>query len=125
MRILALFGLFACLLQARSIRLESGKFTVITDANERIARTVLRQVDLTARIFAGSSKDRALPLPVSIFVLNSEARFGALRSGEATRGFYQSSADRDYIVIDAHASELDRIVNHEFVHLVLNHTSAR
>ncbi|MBI3678880.1 MAG: tetratricopeptide repeat protein [Acidobacteria bacterium] len=111
-------------LEARWLKLESGPFQVFTDAGERTGRETIDRLDLARRVFAGLSRSRlALPYPVIVFALGSEARFRALRPGDATRGFYQSAPEKDYIVLLAGSMDLGRIVFHEFVHLVLNHTS--
>lgn len=124
MRIFAWALLFTLPVEARWVRLDSGPFILQTDAGEKAGREILARLDLARRVFGGiSPRAHALPLPVRIFALGAEGRFRALRPGETTRGFYQSAAERDSIVLLAGATELSRIIFHEYVHLVLNHTS--
>jgi len=121
-RILALLVLAAIPAAAKWVRIDSGALTVISDSGERTAREVLARADLARRVFADSFRDRTpLPLPIHVFAI-SGARFLAIRPGENTRGFYQSAAERDFIVLDT-SSPLSRVIFHEFVHMVLNHTS--
>lgn len=106
---------------ARWMRFDSGPFSLYTDTGERGAKETLERLQLARRVFGGLVPGtRATPLPVRVFVL-SESKFRAVRSGEATRGFYQSAAQRDSIVLLAGGSP--RVAFHEYVHLVLNHTS--
>jgi tetratricopeptide (TPR) repeat protein len=87
-----------------------------------VGREALARAELARRVFSDTFRSRTpLPLPIHVFAVSS-ARFMAVRPGQNTRGFYQSAPERDYIVLDA-SSPLSRVVFHEFVHLVLHHTS--
>lgn len=100
---------------------ESAPFLIYTDAGERTARETLERLRLAHHAFALPGGP-PLPFPVTVFVLASGERFRKIRPGETTRGFYQSAAGRDYIAADAGATELGRVVSHEFAHLVLHHS---
>lgn len=104
-------------------KLESGPVTLVTDGGERTGRAMLEKLDLARRVFSGLDPTRTAPLPVVAFALSSEARFRALRPAENVQGFYQSAAERDYIVLNVGAPDPARVAFHEYVHLVLNHTS--
>ncbi|MFN7936074.1 MAG: DUF1570 domain-containing protein [Bryobacteraceae bacterium] len=119
---LALTFVLALPLCGKWWKLESGPITVITDGAERSGRDALAKLDLARRVFSGLGSTSA-PLPVEAFALTSEARFRALRPSEAVQGFYQSSAERDYIVLNMASSDPSRVAFHEYVHLVLNHTT--
>ncbi len=120
-RILWAILAMAAPMEARWLRLDSGPFELYTDSGEKAARDTLARLDLARRVFGGLAPAmRTTPLPVRVFVL-SEGRFRTVRPGETTRGFYQSAAQRDSIVLPAAGSR--RVVFHEYVHLVLNHTS--
>jgi tetratricopeptide (TPR) repeat protein len=95
--------------------MESAPFTLYTDGGEKAGRQVLERLDLARRAFG-----RATPLPVRVFLL-SEKLFQPLKPGATTRGFYQSAAQRDSIVLPITGG--DRVVFHEYAHLVLHHTS--
>lgn len=103
-------------------KLESGPITVITDGGERSGREALAKLDLARRVFSGLGRASA-PLPVEAFALTSEPRFRALRPAESVQGFYQSAAERDYIVLNMASPDPTRVAFHEYVHLVLNHTT--
>lgn len=115
MRLLVLFLMAASAVSARWLRLDAQPFTLFTDGAEKSARQVLERLDLARRVFG-----RANPLPVRVYLL-PEKLFRPLRPGETTRGFYQSAAERDSIVLP-HGGD-DRVVFHEYMHLVLHHTS--
>lgn len=124
MRWAALLGAvatFAPALQARWIRLDSGPFQLFSEGSEKPARDTLARLDLARRVFAGLVPNaRATPLPIRVFVL-PENRFRAVRPGEITRAFYQGAAERDSIILPSDANP--RALFHEYVHLVLHHTS--
>lgn len=123
MRILALAALFAVAADGKWLRLEAGPFTLYTDGTEKMARDTLEKLDLAQRVLSGVGRQPlSLPLPVTVYTLVSESKFLVLRTGEFTRGFYQSAALRDSIVLVA-GPDFSRVVFHEFVHLVLNHTT--
>ncbi|MBL8173944.1 MAG: tetratricopeptide repeat protein, partial [Bryobacterales bacterium] len=103
-------------------KLQSGAITVYTDGAQSAGREALEKLDLARRVFS-SLNGVSLPLPVEVFALTSEARFRALRPSQPVQGFYQSAAERDYIVLNMSAAERGRIVFHEYVHMVLNHTA--
>jgi tetratricopeptide (TPR) repeat protein len=63
--------------------------------------------------------------PVRVVVFASEREFGRYRSGRATKGFYQSAPERDYILLVGSGEETLRAARHEYAHLVLNHTAGR
>lgn len=119
--------MFAFSANAAWWRVESGTTTVYSDAGQAPARDLARRLELARRVFATVAPASGLrlpaPLPVSAFVLGVD-RFRAVRPSEATKGFYQSAPDRDYIVL-GHGLGADpaRVTFHEYTHLVLNHTT--
>ncbi len=120
---LSLFLALALPLCGKWWKVASGPITVITDGGERAGREALEKLDLARRVFAGLGSTPGAPLPVEAFALTSEARFRAVRPGESVQGFYQSAAERDYIVLFMGAQDASRVAFHEYVHLVLNHTA--
>jgi len=121
MRLLVVLLLLASPLHGRWWKLYDGTFTVYSDASERAARETLARLQLARRAFSYLG-DAAIPFPVIAYTLASESRFRAIRPGAATRGFYQSGAQRDYIVLSSSDGDTQRITFHEFSHLVFNHT---
>jgi len=119
---LAIILALALPLHARWWKLSSGPITVITDGSERSGRDALEKLDLARRVFSGLGRTAQM-LPVEAFAITNESRFRALRPAEAVQGFYQSSAERDYIVLNMSSPDPTRVAFHEYVHLVLNHTT--
>jgi len=107
-------------------RVQSGRWELYTDAGEKPGSAVLRQILEMENVFGAM----ALPLPEStppirVVLLKNSKDFAPFRRGENNTGLYQAGADRDYIILlDTKGEETIRAARHEFVHLVLNHTSA-
>ena len=108
--------------QARWLEVRSDHFQVLTDAGEAAGRDALARFEQIRSVLGPS---RESPLPVCVYVFSSASDFRQFRSGESTRGFYQSGPDRDYIALERTGEETYRIVYHEYMHLVLNHTSVK
>ncbi|MBL8234974.1 MAG: DUF1570 domain-containing protein, partial [Bryobacterales bacterium] len=123
MRILALVLIFGNCAPAKWLKLESGPFTVLTDAGEKTGRETMERIERARQAFAFlAPRSAGLPLPVTVYALVSEAKFAAVQPGPGTRGFYQSAPLRDFIVVRA-GPEYTRILLHEYVHMVLHHTT--
>lgn len=122
-RLMLILVLAALPIWGRWWKAESGPFTVYADGGERQAKELLEKLDLARRVFAGLGNGVGLPLPVVGYAIQSETRFRALRPAESAKGFYQSAAVKDFIVLQAGAMDTGRAAFHEYVHLVLNHTS--
>jgi tetratricopeptide (TPR) repeat protein len=103
-------------------RVSSPQIEVLTDAGERSGRQVLARFDQIRRIFRQANGPDS-PLSLRVFVFASEKGFRSYREGAATEGFYQSAPERDYIALHA-GSGVGRAVVHEYVHLVLSHSSS-
>src|SRR5260370_633588 len=123
-RIFATF-LFALTLPAAAAaectRVLSPQIEVLTDAGEKTGRQVLGRFDEIRRIFRQTNAPDS-PLALRVFVFASEKEFRVYREDSATDGFYQSAPERDYIALYA-AADAGRVVVHEYVHLVLSHSS--
>jgi len=104
------------------IRLTSAHFEVLSDASESTARKVVARLEDGHAVFGQETGLRVTPLPVRVFVMRSEREFALVRPSSGARGFFQSGADRDYIVLST-AGDLERTPVHELVHLVRFHTS--
>ena len=122
--VLLLAVLAVGVLDARSrwVRLMSSHFEVLTDAGERAGREVLARFEQIRQAYGPG---RASPLPVRVYVFSRESDFAPFRPAKSTEGFYQSSAERDFIAMHLAGAESYRVVFHEYVHLVLNHSSSR
>lgn len=106
-------------LAAAWLQLASPHFELYTDAGEKSGRETLQRLELIREVFA-----RDTPLPVRVVVFGSERDWRDVRPSETTAGFYQSAPECDWIAMRA-GEEAYRVVNHEYVHLVLSHGSAR
>lgn len=109
---------------AQWIRMASPHFEVQTDMGERTARRVLARFELARRVLATSAEWREPSgAPARVLLFGSLRDYAAIRPAPSTAGFFQSGADRDYIAMFAGA-DLDRVILHEYTHVVLTHTSA-
>lgn len=117
MRLGVVLLLLAVPAPARWIRASSPHFELLSDGGESPARQVLARLEQIHAVFGSGT-----PLPVRVFLIGSESQFRRLRPAETTTGFYQSAPQRDYLVLST-GNNLGRVAFHEYVHLVLNHTS--
>ncbi len=106
------------------IRLESPHFELYTDAGSRRGQSILERLELVRHAFAGAPGSPVLaPLPVRVLLLASAGAFRPLRASESTVGFFQSGPERNYIVLHWAGEPTERVAAHEYVHLLLNHTT--
>jgi len=61
--------------------------------------------------------------PTRLIVFSGENEFKPYRANAVSRAYYQSAADRDYIVMSSLDSESQRVVVHEYVHLLVRHSN--
>ncbi len=122
-----LFGVLALMPLAAEpawLRITSPHFEVLTDAGEKTGREVIRRFEEIHGVFRNAGGYRKpLILPVRVFVFATDAGFRPYRPAATTSGFYQSGPERDYIAMRYSGPKTYRVVFHEYVHLVLNHTS--
>jgi tetratricopeptide (TPR) repeat protein len=114
---------FCVSLQGGWLRMKSPHFELYTNAGERAGRQTLRRLEEIRHVFQEWATGRAAPLPVRVFVYGGEREFRAYGTGRNTRGFYQGGPDGDSIVMVS-GEESYRVLFHEYVHLVLHHSSA-
>jgi tetratricopeptide (TPR) repeat protein len=105
------------------LRLSSPNFELFTDGGEKNGRQLLSKLETTRQVFLESIGGKPTGLPVRVFLFESERGYRALQPPVGARAFYQSSAERDYIVLYNFGPETLRAVRHEYVHLMLNHSS--
>ena len=114
----------APVLAAQWIRQSSPHFDLLTDTGERNAARVLQRVENARKVLSPATQWRESDgVKSRILLFGSSKDFAAIRPGPAVTGFFQSGPGQDYIAVLA-VPELDRIVLHEYTHLVLNHASA-
>lgn len=104
--------------------MNTARFELYSNAGESRARAALLQLD-TARVVlaqAGLRLPDSVP-PVRVVLFEKTSEFERFRRSGTTTAFFQSGAERDFIVLGP-ASSADRALRHEFVHLILHHTTA-
>ena len=105
-------------------RVESGRYEVLTDGAAKEAQRawqVVEQTSLALDRVMGTLPPTAPPVRVILF--RSETDFRKFRDNPVTRGFYQGSPERDYLVLPVSVWMKDRVLKHEMAHLYLNHTT--
>ncbi len=111
------------------IRVASPGVEVLTDAGEKTGRRLLARFEQIREIFVkrdwtgGGAPDGRL-WPVRAFAFASEHEFDAYRDSPLILGFYANGGERDYIALYA-GSAAARVAFHEYVHLVLNHSTIK
>ncbi len=104
-------------------RLTSSSFELYTDTGEDTGRRALERFEQIHAAFRGMGISGVEPaLPLRIYLFGSAAEFGQYQPTSATKGFYHSAAEEDFIVMSGSAAEVWRVAYHEYVHAVLNHT---
>jgi tetratricopeptide (TPR) repeat protein len=105
------------------LRLQSAHFELLTDAGDRAGRDAIQRLERVRAVFGNAPGARPAPLPVRAWLFRSDRDFHAFQPKSGTDGFFQSGAERDHIVVRGGSSEVDRVVQHEYVHLVLHHST--
>jgi tetratricopeptide (TPR) repeat protein len=108
---------------AEWLRYSSPNFELYSDARDAVSRNALVRLELIRHVFLDAAGPKGTPLPIRVFLFSSARDFRQFRLNETTRGFYQSGPERDTIAMHAGDVETYRVVFHEFVHLVLNHSA--
>jgi tetratricopeptide (TPR) repeat protein len=97
-------------------RIHTPQIEVLTDAGEKAGRATLSRLEQIRGVFATPDPR---PLPLRIFLFNSDNEFRLYIDNSTTGGFYQSGVERDFIVLHS-GMGLTRAVAHEYVHLILD-----
>ena len=106
------------------VEIRSPNFSLYTDTRESTGRQVLTRLERIRLVFRNLDRNgRGAVLPVRVFVLRAARDFRILRPAESSTGFFQGGSQRDYIVALDAGSRTWRVVSHEYVHAVLNHSS--
>ena len=125
MRAACLFLLSALCANAAWLRIASPNFELYTNAGERQGRLVLEQCEQVRMVFLQANGVKDDPLPVRLYLFASEGDYRPFRLSQFTRGYYQSGPEKDMIAILASGADTPRIASHEYVHIVLHHSSAQ
>jgi tetratricopeptide (TPR) repeat protein len=105
-------------------RAASARFEVFSDLGRSRTAEVAQQLERLHDIFGQSSAAYHLPLPVRVFVFGSNREFARFRPSTVAKGFFQSGPERDYIAVLDTGGETRRALQHEYIHLVLHHSTA-
>src|SRR6185295_15562224 len=86
--------------ETKWIRMQSPNFEVYSGAGERETRDTLRYFERVRDFFLqASNKAPDKPVPVYVVIFANEKEFAPYRFNEFATAYYQSGADRDYIVM--------------------------
>lgn len=107
--------------EARWTAVQGDGFNVITDAGVPPAAKMAHRIDQMRKLLGGSIKI----LPLRVVLLASESLFSQLRPSATVGGFYQSSAEEDWVVVRWGRPDSERALSHELVHAFLEHSGPR
>jgi len=116
LRPLAAFTIALPCLAAEWVHIRTPQIEILTDAGEKAGKATLSRLEQIRGVFATPDPR---PLPLRIFLFNSENEFREYISSSTAGGFYQSGVERDFIVLRS-GTGLTRAVAHEYVHLILD-----
>lgn len=109
-------------------RLEAGRWELFTDAGEKTGAQVLAQLlDLQgilaaqAQAIAGTAPQASPPVRVILF--KSPKDFKPFQRSATSRGSFQPSGERDYIILTQLSDDTLRAAAHELTHLILHHAA--
>ncbi|MBI5083901.1 MAG: tetratricopeptide repeat protein [Acidobacteria bacterium] len=114
------------LLQAapRWLKLESGRWELLTDAGPKTGSAVLSRLLEIDAAFRATGWQRPDAAPAVRIVLFRRAQdFDAFRTATNNNGLFQPAAGRDLIVLADIGEDTLRAARHEYVHLALHHST--
>lgn len=102
----------------------SDHFEVYTTGGDRRAREALASFERVHAFFTDYMNLSLMAAkPTRLIVFSSEGEFKPYRANAVSRAYYQSAADRDYIVMSSLDEESQRVVVHEYVHLLVRRSN--
>lgn len=102
----------------------SDHFEVYTTGGESRARQALASFERVHAFFTDyMGLSPAATRPTRLIVFSSEGEFKPYRANAVARAFYQAGADHDYIVLSSLDPDSQRVVVHEYVHLIVRHSN--
>ncbi len=110
-----------CVFCQRWTAVRGEGYSVITDAGAPTAQKMAHRLEQMRGLLGGSTK----LLPLRVVLLASDSLFSGLRPSDTSGGFYQSSADEDWIVVRWGRPDSERAMSHELVHAFLEHSGPR
>jgi len=110
-----------CVAAQRWTAVQGNGYSVITDAGVATAQKMAHRLEQMRRLLGGSAK----VLPLRVVLLASSSLYAGVRPAETAQGFYQSSADEDWIVVHWGRPDSERAMSHELIHAFLEHNGPR
>lgn len=107
--------------ETRWTSVAGDSYEVVTDAGAAPASLMAHRIEQMRELLGRSNKI----LPLRVVMLASAERFSALRPSATVAGFFQSGADRDWIVVQWGREDSERALSHEMVHALLEHSGPR
>jgi tetratricopeptide (TPR) repeat protein len=107
--------------QSRWSAVQGDGVNVISDAGATSVTRMAHRIVQMRQLLGGAKK----VLPLRVVLLSSERVFAELRPSATVGGFYQSSADEDWIVVRWGRPDSERALSHELVHAFLEHSGPR
>jgi tetratricopeptide (TPR) repeat protein len=104
----------------------SEHFEVYAAGGDRDARDALNYFERVHAFFTDYMGLPTRPGTVTrLVVFNGDRQFAPYRLNEVSTAFYLSGPDRDFIVMKSFDENANRIVVHEYAHLVIRHAGLR
>lgn len=126
------FVLFALLLASRADAADtwtyasSDHFEVYTTSGAGTARQSLAYFERIHAFFAQALKLQPVQkVPTRLIIFSNDKQFAPYRPNAGVAAFYQSGADRDYIVMGRFDGESNNIVAHEYMHLIIKYSQSQ
>lgn len=102
----------------------SDHFEVYTTGGDGRARAALASFERVHGFFTDyMNLSPATLRRTRLIVFSSENEFKPYRANAVSRAYYQSAADRDYIVMSSLDGESQRVVVHEYMHLLVRRSN--
>ena len=104
----------------------SDHFEVYAAGGDRDARDALNYFERVQAFFTDFMGLSPRPGAVTrLVVFNGDRQFAPYRLNEVSTAFYLAGPDRDFIVMKSFDENANRIVVHEYAHLVIRHAGLR
>lgn len=114
-------GAFLGAAPGRWTRVSGEGYEVVTDAGAAAAERVGNRVARMRELLGAPVK----LLPLRVVLTGSQSLFASLRPAIGVAGFYQSSANEDWVVVRWGREDSERAVSHELVHAFMEHNGPR
>ena len=113
----------------RWIRLDTGHFTLFSDAPIETVQALSRNLELLHSVLARLNPERTIksPLPTWVFIFRDQESFGPYRlrmngRSSAISGYFLSHPHANFVAIDGSSGMgASRIVYHEYLHYFARH----